>query len=344
MTKTKKAKVTADGRPREVERRGPVIKKFKAGEGKNNCPGFLYIRDGFGCAFNCRYCYLDRFAGSYFDHPQAEIYPPAKLTAAVKVALEKAKAPTRMIIGEVTDAWGWHNDDRVKRRNRNLIELFRDTPHVLVMLTKSHRVHEYLKGIAPTPNVVLAWSVNSPIVAKEFEMGSEQARKRLNSIRYVANAGWRVQIRVDPMMPIFNWQSHYETFAVELASYLGDVLERVTLGSWRPRTRDALYQQMKDEGHLVGNLEKTTGKDGRLRVANRIRVYRAVLERWRDQCKFFPVGGVAMCKEDIDLERTLVQEFPELMLVNQAQPGAALDCNCLPLFPDELAERKAARG
>lgn len=338
---TNKAAVTADGKPREVERRGPVIKRFKAGDGKNNCPGFLYIRDGFGCAFNCRYCYLDRFAGQYFDHPQAEIYPPEKLIEQVRAALAKAKQPTRMIIGEVTDAWGWHHDDRVKKRNRELIEAFRDTAHVLVMLTKSHRVHEFLEGVAPTANVVMAWSVNAPIVAQEFEMGSNQARKRLDAIRRTADAGWRVQARIDPMMPIFNWQTHYETFAIDFASYLGDVMERVTIGSWRPRTRDGLYQALKDEGHLVNNLEANAGKDGRLRVAGRGKVYRAVMERWTKQMRFFPVGGVALCKEDPELEKELAKAFPELMLASGV--GGDLDCNCLPLFPAELERRKLNR-
>src|SRR5690348_2103199 len=93
-----------NGRPMPMPRKDG-IRHFPGGHGANNCPRFFYIRDGFGCVFNCKYCYLQRQA---FRHPDGAEFNPdfPSLYSAVETWLAQS-GKLGLILGEVSDAWGW---------------------------------------------------------------------------------------------------------------------------------------------------------------------------------------------------------------------------------------------
>ncbi len=128
--------------------RGDWIKQFPGGKGENNCPRFFYIRDGFGCVFNCKYCYLDR---QTFRHVDGAEFNPDFATLDKQVATWlKRPGELGLILGEVTDAWGWAHIPEIRERNLRLIEMFRgQRSHTLICLTKSGRVHQFLEGVTP---------------------------------------------------------------------------------------------------------------------------------------------------------------------------------------------------
>ena len=62
------------------------------------------MRDGFGCTFRCRYCYLQRFEHT---HDGAELNPNVAGLYREVTAWLKRPGALGLLIGEVTDAWGW---------------------------------------------------------------------------------------------------------------------------------------------------------------------------------------------------------------------------------------------
>lgn len=301
-------KVIGVGVPAEILRKGLKIKQFPGGEGANNCPRFWYVRDGFGCPFSCQYCYLQRFAHTH-EHG-AEVDPDVEGLYREVGAWFARPGPLGLIVGEVTDAWGWAKAKPwLLARNLRLMNLFQGWPDkTLIFLTKSHLVSSLLTAVPPAANVVLSWSLNAPAVAERYEMGRAQAQARLEDAQRCQEAGWRVRVRIDPMIPIDGWQAHYDQVAEQVAELVRP--EQVTLGSWRPRTRDVLYQQAPPE--LRSLLEP--GPDGRLRLSNRLALYRPTFARLRRG-----VAQLSLCKEELDVQAQLYAEFG---IKEQA-------CNCL---------------
>mgnify|MGYP000588435273 CR=1 FL=1 len=156
--------------------------------------------------------------------------------------------------------------------------------------------------------VALLVDAHPPAVAERYEMGRAQAQARLEDAQRCQEAGWRVRVRIDPMIPIDGWPAHYDQLAEQVAELVRP--EQVTLGSWRPRTRDVLYQQAPPE--LRSLLEP--GPDGRLRLSNRLALYRPTFARLRRG-----VAQLSLCKEELDVQAQLYEEFG---IKEQA-------CNCL---------------
>jgi spore photoproduct lyase len=308
------------GLPEPIVRSEGWIKQFPGGEGKNNCPRFYYVRDGFGCAFKCAYCYLER---QTFRHPAGAEFNPdiATLYKQVEKWLKKP-GDLGLILGEVTDAWGWAHMPEIRARNLQLVEAFREQQrHTLIFLTKSGRVHHYLEGIAPSDRVALSWSINAPEVADLYEMGAKQAEDRIRDARICRERGWRVRVRMDPMIPVPGWRDLYSDLAEVVAK--GIRPEQVTCGSWRPRPQDDMYKTLSEFRSV-----REQGPDGRLRVKNRLEMYQMVWSIVRDR-----VPQLALCKEDLDIEAALYTKFG---VRNQA-------CNCLgrPVEPVGLVSARA---
>ena len=294
------------GVPELRERRGAWLQHFPGGKGQNNCPRFWYVRDGFGCTFRCRYCYLQRFEHT---HDGAELNPNVAGLYREVTAWLKRPGALGLLIGEVTDAWGWAKSTPfVLTRNLALIDLFRpSSDKTLIFLTKAAFVTELLRDVAPTPQVVLSWSVQAPEVATEYEMGSTQAQQRLHDALRARRAGWRVRLRLDPMIPIDGWADAYHRLAERIIEVAP---EQVTLGSWRPRPRDSMYRDAPPA--LRARLEP--GWDGRMRLRDRLAMYEFVATRLRRA-----VPELSLCKEEFDVQALL---YARLGITQQA-------CNCL---------------
>lgn len=303
------AQVIGVGFPARKERRGSMIKQFPGGRGDNNCPRFWYVRDGFGCIFDCEYCYLQRFASTH--ELGAELDPNVDELLRQVDAWMQRPGPLGLILGEVTDAWGWEAtlQDIIVLRNLRLIERFRlQRTKTLIFLTKAVRVAQRLASVPPSPQVVLSWSVNAGAVAARYEMGAQQAQRRLRDAALCRAAGWRVRVRIDPMIPCEGWSASYQNLLDQVRDEVRP--EQVTMGSWRPRPRDLMYRQAGAE--LREMLE--AGPDGRLRLRNRVEMYRQV---------FTALSGtgmqISLCKEELDVQDQLYAEFG---ITEQA-------CNCL---------------
>lgn len=55
----------------------------------------------------------------------------------------------------------------------------------------------------------MAWSINNKEVSKEFEIGAPPFERRLQAAQKVQDAGYRVRIRLDPIVPIPEWKTAY---------------------------------------------------------------------------------------------------------------------------------------
>ena len=123
---------------------------------------------------------------------------------------------------------------------RALIPLFADPQtnpfdRHLILLTKSANVH-YLEGL-PTRNTVVSFSLNPQKIADIFEGHYPDGLRitpsistRVNASRTCEDMGFETRWRIDPIIPIDDWQDIYRKFFKQVATCTP---RRITLGIYR---------------------------------------------------------------------------------------------------------------
>lgn len=263
------------------KRKSPFVKEFVNKYPKIVCPGFYELVLSNGCGYDCDYCYLKgTFRGNVFytdfTNPWSQI----------KKELDESGEGVYNT-GELSDSLIYlpTNFTKVMGYFHRQIDKF------LLLVTKSNA--QTLLNIAdtlPTPNqqTIISFSINSTGAWNKYEHHTPSPVDRINGAMLLKDMGYRVRIRIDPIINEFwdygevaNWMSWLKP-------------ELVTLGTLRhyPFGRD---YGVKD----FGGLER--GLDGRLRypLDKRVKVYR-FFRKWID--KDIPVS---LCKESMICWREL---------------------------------------
>ena len=140
--------------------------------------------------FNCQYCYLRLTLGIYkgpvvFTNPWPE----------VERQLEKIPAGV-FSTGELADSLAI-----TPPLLKPAIEYFRRQKDKFLFLTTKSTNIELLLGMRPTPQVWISFSVNAVKTWELFEKNTPHPDERLAAAWRLKEAGWRVRIRIDPIIP-----------------------------------------------------------------------------------------------------------------------------------------------
>jgi spore photoproduct lyase len=250
------------------------------------CPNFYALSHANGCAFapGCDYCYLQSTLW-YLEAPRV-FTNVDDLVRDVRawIACDGLES-TVLNTGNLSDSLGFERERPLAAR---LVELFRSEaerkgrPHALLLVTKGGRDDVApLVGLAPSPNVIVSFSLNTPDAAAAHERGAPPVGERLAAARSLKAAGWRIRIRIDPMIAGHSY--------ADLAARVGRLApERVTLGCLRAdrgllRKGDGVFAALDP-------LEEPNGL-ARYPFADRIRMYQEAIDALSGRS---PVG---LCEE-----------------------------------------------
>jgi len=111
--------------------------------------------------------------------------------------------------------------------------------HKLLLLTKSHRVGWLAKE--SRKQTIASFSLNATEVWRRWEKRTSSPQQRINAIKELLEAGYEVRVRVDPIFPIKNWESHYEDLVYSLLSELSSNPDRITLGTPRGLAKTLIF-------------------------------------------------------------------------------------------------------
>ncbi len=222
--------------------------------------GYWIFSPVFQCPFGCVYCFLRFYA------PDAPLTVYANLEDAEREfheALERWPGGVRLGTGEFGDSLAL---DPWTRHSAWLVELVRSHPRVLLELkTKSDRI-EVLLEHAPTPNVVVAWSVNPPGVVRSEEPGTAPLDARLRSAALAARAGYRVAFHFDPVIRIPGWETAYAGVVEALFDAVPpERVAWISLGTLRFPRRFLERWGARLRGRAAYFAEFVQGPDGKLR-------------------------------------------------------------------------------
>ena len=261
--------------------------------------GYNLINLGFGCRFECEYCFLQQYQNLH-----AILWP-----ANVDEFLQKLdggkfnKGPfdrPRIGSGEFTDSLVF---DDITQYSQALVPFFRARPKwQFEFKTKSVNIGGLL-NVGGCENVVVSWSVNSSKITNEAEHFTPDLTARLQAACEVARAGYRIGFHFDPVVIYDGYQSDYARTVEQMADTLpADKIAWISVGTLRFSRELKKQIETRFPQNFILDGEFLLDFDGKMRYGDkqRLEVYQFLIPLLR---KTFPKAHVYLCMEDPQIAR-----------------------------------------
>ncbi|MFQ6035817.1 MAG: spore photoproduct lyase family protein, partial [Sedimentisphaerales bacterium] len=165
-----------------------------------------------------------------------------------------------------------------------------------------------LLEIEPHNQVIISFSLNAIPVAKRWEK-APSVLKRIEAAKKVFDVGYAVRVRIDPMVPVENWDEHY----LQLLDILFDNFtpERITLGSLR-----GLQSTINGctDTSWTHYLEESSNWGKKINFEKRYAMYSTLINQLQSKYGF---DKVALCKETVEMWNALKMNYKKIK------------CNCV---------------
>ena len=294
--------------------RRPFVELLRTTPAETICPNFYALDHARGCAFSplCSYCYLK---DPYYEGGKTSAATNIDdLLAEVRAWIALDNLETYVVnAGNLSDSLAFESLRPLMGR---LAELFRSEaeakgrPHTLLLVTKGG-VDECAELLARPAcrNVIVSFSVNAEQAQAEHERGAAGTAERLAAAKQCKDAGWRVRIRLDPMIA----GCEYREIAEAVAALPP---ERVTLGTLR--ADPGLYPCLSET--LRAPLVPAPAEKGRYALARypfdlRLALYRQAADRLRSVC------SLGLCEETPDMWKALGFDWRNASCNCEGRPG-----------------------
>jgi len=247
-----------------ARRAGGFVKEFPSGPGMRPS-GWQYFIPAIGCPADCRYCFLQ----TYHTANAPVVF------ADQDALLAEIETKSRQIGGGYFYG-GELCDDLMLERFAGLlpplIELFRRLPDAtLEIRTKSDEIGPLLR-VGGARNVVVSWTFTPDEYARQLERGAATIAARVQAAAATEKAGFRVGVRLDPLILTGNWQGAYMELVDELTHSLDPrMVESVHLGGLRftSSLKAAVSERFGPQEPFCGEFVKCC--DGKLRYPRPLR-------------------------------------------------------------------------
>jgi spore photoproduct lyase len=271
------------------------------------CPHFVELKWANGCKFDCAWCYLN---GTLRFRPCGKrpyLKDENKILSHISNFLNQYDKPCVLNSGELSDSLVFESNGQAL--SKKIIPLFKEQKdHKLLILTKSSDIKKLLKTEAQK-KIIVSFSLNAFDVAKRWEKGAPKPKSRIKAAKKLSDAGYKIRIRIDPIVPIENWESGY----IELITHLFENItpERITLGSLRGL--QSTINNSLDKS-WVDYLDDRSNWGKKISFDKRFLIYRSIISYLEDKYNYSNVG---LCKETVEMWNKLGMDYREIM------------CNCI---------------
>lgn len=232
------------------------------------CCGYNIMNVGFGCPFECTYCFLQgyqNFAGIVLPSNIEEYFRRFNSSKLLKGIFGTPRIGT----GEFTDSLVY---DHITEYSPQVIEFFRKHPEVsFEFKTKSANTVNILNS-KPPKNIVVSWSLNPRKIIEENEFYSASLDERLKAARAIADAGLGVGFHFDPVVYYPGWEKGYEEVVEAVFKQVPvKSIRWISIGTLRmnPEVKKVIENRFPENKILDG--EMLLGFDGKLRYIQSVR-------------------------------------------------------------------------
>jgi len=289
---------------------GSIIRRFDKTPSPNSpddviCPHFLELKWGYGCPYQCAWCYLQgtlRFLPTK-TKPMIKDYSKIQLhlESFFDCTTSNGYIPEILNAGEIADSLMAEN--REKPFSKFIISIF-DTQrkHKVLFLSKSGNINNILR--LGSDRLIPSFTLNAPAVSDRWEKGAPSIEKRIGDARELSDSGYPVRIRIDPIIPIENWESEYLNLIQSIFTEFRP--ERVTLGSLRG------LQSTINNAHdktWVNYLSERSGWGKKIEASIRYSTYKLIIDHLRDNYNY---KSVSLCKETKQMWQTLSMNYYDI--------------------------------
>lgn len=267
----------------------PYLALLRSTPAKTVCPNFYLMDHARGCNFNCSYCFLRDIE---YNRKERRVFDDTgRLFDELRDWIARDDLETYLAnSGNMTDSLTFENERPMWGA---LIEFMRENaeskgkPHTLLVVTKAglSMCGAFLEH-APCANVIVSFSINAPEAARDHERGAASTADRLAAARALRERGWRVRIRMDPMIKGYE----YGDLARSIAAIAP---ERVTLGTLR--ADPTLLPEVRDVEIFKSLLEPEPDSIARYPLPVRMDMYQKVVDILRG------TTSLGLCEETEDV-------------------------------------------
>ena len=300
---------------------GSIITRFEKTPLPSNptdvvCPHFLELKWAYGCPFDCSWCYLK---GTFRFRPEGikpVIKDYDKIEQHVREFLSSSSPPEILNTGEIADSLMWENG--YTPFSKFIIPMFESQDkHKVLFLTKSTNI-KHLLEINPHNQVIISFSLNADKVAKKWEKKAPVVSKRIDAAGRLAEAGYEIRVRIDPMVPMAGWQEGYRELIDQIFATF--IPERITLGSLRGL--QSTINGTKDKSWKI-YLEEKSNWGKKIEFSNRFTMYLHLIKYLKEK---YDYTDVSLCKETVDMWVKLRSKFES---PDMDYNYKKIRCNCI---------------
>jgi len=291
---------------------GSIIKRFDKTppplkERDVICPHFLELKWAYGCPYDCSWCYLKGTFRFLPTKTKPMFKERQKIESHIVRFFEELSPPEILNTGEIADSL--MGEASTQPFSKFIIPLFeRQDKHKVLFLTKSDNV-KHLLSIQSHNQTIVSFSLNTDEVAKKWETRAPDVASRINAGRLLAESGYEVRIRIDPIVPIPNWEKQYKGLIDKVFSNYTP--ERITLGSLRGLQSTINGSTDKSWLHY---LDENSNWGKKVRKDVRFQAYSSLIRYLREQYRY---SHVALCKETMEMWNELGMDYRDIK------------CNCI---------------
>lgn len=286
---------------------GSIIKRFDKTPipTKSNdviCPHFLELKWAYGCPFDCAWCYLKgtfRFLPTK-TKPVIKDYEWIELHT--RRFLQELQIPEILNTGEIADSL--MGESLSQPFSRLIIPLFEEQDiHRVLFVTKSDTVKNLLE-INPHNQVIISFSLNAEQVAEKWERGTPSVNRRIEAGRMLSQAGYEIRIRIDPIVPVSNWNKQYLDLIDQV--FTNYTPSRITLGSLRGL--QSTINGSTDKSWLQ-YLNENSNWGRKVDFKTRRSIYARLIDQLKRNYDF---SNVALCKETVAMWGSLGMDYRQI--------------------------------
>jgi len=281
-------------------RKGEHVKTFDGGCG---CGEEWYVAPVTGCPFACKYCYLQ----DYLDDTIPTIFVNVEdMLTELREKMRAHAGGVRVHAGHLADALALDHLTGIAGR---LANFFREFPeHTLELRTKTANIDRLLKavGSGAPENVVVSWTMSPKIAVSRYEYGASPLSARIEAAAKCVNAGFRVGMRLDPIIMFEDW---HEAYAEMIARICGAVdvarIESWVLGCLRYRAEMAEIVRRERPQSDIFDGELVRSSDGKYRYFRPLRLaaYREIARLIRVYNDDAQTARIDLCMETDEVRK-----------------------------------------
>ncbi len=201
----------------------PIPPSYGVG-GKQN----YYFSHLLNCLYDCRYCFLQGMFPSahYLLFVNFEDFEDEILRIS-----ESSPESCWFFSGYDCDSLALES---VTGFAQHFLPSFRKLPNAWIELRTKSVNTKILHDLEPLANAVVAFSFTPQEVSSQIEQGVPSVRSRISAIEKLADQGWKIGLRIDPLIDCKDFEQRYSNLLQGIFEVLPEgALHSVSLGAFR---------------------------------------------------------------------------------------------------------------